>query len=153
MTTRPEAALILRTMALGVATGSRSSLAVAGPVLSGAHGPGPRSAAALAVVAELVVDKLPGTPSRLEAPILVGRIAAGGLGGVLMARRARVRTLGPVVAAMVGAAAGSWAGAAWRSRADRRLPRWIAAVIEDGFALAIVAWACTGRSTSTRRWS
>ncbi|WP_435738492.1 hypothetical protein V5D56_07880 [Cellulosimicrobium sp. PMB13] len=148
---RPKGpSLVVRSLALGVAAGSRSSLGVAGPVLAarpdGASGTGPvaRGAAVLAVAGEVVGDKLPSAPSRLAPPGPAFRMASGALGG---ARLARVRggSGAPVVVAAVagalGAAAGTWGGAAWRGLAVGKRPDWPGAVAEDVVAVALAAWA------------
>jgi uncharacterized membrane protein len=142
--------LVVRSLALGVAAGSRSSLGVAGPVLAarpdGAPGSGPvaRAAAVLAVAGEVVGDKLPSAPSRLDPPGPVLRMASGALGGV---RLARVRGAGApavvasAVAGALGGAAGTWGGAAWRRLAVGKRPDWPGAVAEDVVAVALAAWA------------
>jgi uncharacterized membrane protein len=64
----------------------------------------------LAVMGELVVDKLPITPSRLEAPLLVGRMCAGGFTGAVLGTAllqgvwmgALVGASGAVLGALVG---------------------------------------------------
>ncbi|MCO7275512.1 hypothetical protein [Cellulosimicrobium cellulans] len=144
-------ALLARALALGVAAGSRSSLGVAAPVLGGwvgGDGPGVvgvlvRGTAAAGVAGELVGDKLPQTPSRLDPPGPVFRLASGALGGVLLARR-RSGPAGVVAAAVAGAAgaaAGTWGGAAWRRLAVGSRPDWPGAVAEDAVALTLAALA------------
>jgi len=149
-TRRASVRLIASSAMLGVATGLRSTFAVAGPVLAGrlAHRAGdlvePASkratlAATAALGGELIVDKLPATPSRLVPPALGARLAAASAGAVALARRDNADVALPSVAAIAGAAAGSWGGALWR---EARFGRsWQRALIEDaaGFALAISA--------------
>ncbi|ARU52099.1 hypothetical protein CBR64_12070 [Cellulosimicrobium cellulans] len=149
--------LLARALALGVAAGSRSSLGVAAPVLGGwvggrargsGDGPGAlgvlvRGTAAAGVAGELVGDKLPQTPSRLDPPGPVFRLASGALGGVLLARR-RTGPVGVVAAAVAGAAGaavGTWGGAAWRRLAVGSRPDWPGAVAEDAVALTLAALA------------
>jgi hypothetical protein len=48
--------------------------------------PQARAAACVAVAAELVIDKLPRTPSRLETGGLAARVALAGAAGVVLAR-------------------------------------------------------------------
>jgi uncharacterized membrane protein len=107
-----------------------------------------RAVATLAAAGEGVVDTLPQTPSRLAAGPLVGRVLIGMAGGVALALRsasvpasALPRTV-LIPAALVGgasAAAGSYLGAGWRSRAPfgHDLP---AALIED-VVVTLLSWA------------
>lgn len=140
---RPSAALVLRSAALGVASGGRSSLGLAGPTLTSGRAHRPTSAvAALMVGGELVMDKLPGTPSRLQPPVVSVRVLSGAGGAVALAHREQAEPSLPALAGAAGAAAGSWSGAAWRSWAVGRLPDWEAALIEDVVAVGLAAVAC-----------
>ncbi|MCB7135292.1 hypothetical protein [Cellulosimicrobium marinum] len=161
------AATLARAAALGVAAGGRGSLGVVAPLLArpvpdgpsrtGPRRPGQRGPArqrpalrrlggallAVAVVGELVGDKLPSTPSRLDPPGPAVRAASGAAGAVLLARRRHGAGV-TVVAACVGAAgalAGTWGGAAWRRLAVGVRPDWPGAVAEDAAALTLAAWA------------
>jgi hypothetical protein len=69
--------MLERAAVLGAATGMRSTVALTGLILRRSDGlpavlrhPAARRIAAAAVGAELVVDKLPGTQSRLDPPRL-----------------------------------------------------------------------------------
>jgi uncharacterized membrane protein len=138
---------------LGFASGLRSATGIAAfahtvfadtPKADVAHG-----VAGLAIVGESVMDKLPSTPSRLKMPALLGRVVAGGLGAYGLARRAhpvevegRPRTA--AIAVGIGSAAalaGSYAGAAYRSAAAKKVPPVVGALAEDVVAngLAYVA--------------
>ena len=147
---RPAGApVVLRSALLGVATGGRSSLGFAGPVLTAPRGAGPgrsslpaKVATAVALAAELVADKQPGAPSRLSGAGLPSRLLAGFEGGARLATRSGANGALPATAGVVGAAAGSVAGAAWRRWAGGRLPATTAALLEDGVALALAALAC-----------
>jgi uncharacterized membrane protein len=157
---RPEAtdpagpaprSLLLRSALLGIAAGSRSSLGVSAPLLATPTGAGLARAltgrlagtlATAAVGAELVGDKLPQTPSRLQPPVLAGRLLSGAVGAVALAHREGARPAAPVLAGVAGAAAGSFGGFAWREWADRRVPDWQAALVEDGVAV-LLALAAT----------
>jgi uncharacterized membrane protein len=153
------ASLVLRSALLGVAAGSRSSLGVGAPILTTPAGAGlpraltGRGAGVLAtagVAAELVGDKLPRTPSRLQPPVLAGRLASGAAGAAALARRQRARPVAPVLAGIAGAAAGSFGGSAWRAWAARRVPDWQAALAEDAVAILLaLAVALPGRSRPT----
>lgn len=142
--------LLLRAFTLGTATGIRSSLGAAGPVLFGstkASSVG-RAARALAVGGELVADKLPQTPSRLQPPALAARAASGATGAVTLARRERfpARPVVPsAIAGMVGAVVGSYGGAAWRRWAATKGPDWRGALLEDGVGLGLAYAACRKR--------
>ncbi len=102
--------------------------------------------ASAAVVQELVVDKRPGTPSRLGSEGLGARLASGAAGSVALCRQEDATSFWPAVAGGLGALAGSHAGAAWRAAAARWMPDWQAALVEDGVALTAAAVATlTGR--------
>jgi uncharacterized membrane protein len=139
---------------LGVATGMRSTAGFGVLILrDGRPGdralPGPlgarlaKPAAALAIAAELVLDKLPIAGSRLEPAGLVGRISFAAAGGALVARG---RGVGPVPAALVAVAAALASAKVFhdlRARADRRVPDVAVALTEDALALRIAALATT----------
>ncbi|HET7326562.1 MAG TPA: hypothetical protein VFJ14_04670 [Nocardioidaceae bacterium] len=158
--TRPSAGLLLRSTALGVATGSRSSLGLAGVVISTPSTPLRRwravgrtgtSVATLMLGGELAADKHPAVPDRLEKPALPMRLVSGSGGGAALAAREHATIGLPMAAGALGAAAGSYGGAAWREIAASRMPDWQAALIEDGVALALAAAACLPGRRSTRR--
>lgn len=149
--------LLLSAGLLGVVAGLRSQLpgaVLAARGLEPAHGPLKllgssvgRRAAYLAAVGELVVDKLPATPSRVEGGALVPRVVSGALAGATLASATGVRgarLVLPVLAGGVGAWAGSWGGYLARRAAVERtgLPDPVVAVAEDllagGLALAAV---------------
>ena len=97
----------------------------------------------LAALGELVVDKLPMTPSRLEPGPLAGRLVGGSLAGALASRG---RGGSPVTGALVGMAAAlasSWIfnrGRTWIG--DRTgIPDPVVAVGEDGLAIAAATYA------------
>src|SRR6266550_5293694 len=127
MTSLPPPATLLRPLLLGVVTGARSQLGLT--VLAWSpprrHDPAPlrllrsragRAGSGLALVGELVGDKLPRTPSRLSPPMLGGRLAIGALVGALAAERRDPATTGLSAAAgVLGAAGSSWAGATART--------------------------------------
>ena len=85
----------------GLATGSRSftglaAVAFAAPREAQAQPdrilgrPGTKTAIGAVALQEWVMDKLPNTPSRLEAVGLIARAAAAGASGAILARRAQV---------------------------------------------------------------
>jgi uncharacterized membrane protein len=143
---RSRTRLARRSFALGWASGGRTSF---GPVALALTSRKPvtglrkaRSyAGLLAATGEVVVDKLPTTPSRLEPQVLGGRIAAGaGVGGGL-AHREKQSVWVPAAVGAAGAAAGSYAGVAWRRWAATRVPDWQAAVAEDVVTLLVARYA------------
>ncbi|GAA1919632.1 hypothetical protein GCM10009737_21490 [Nocardioides lentus] len=141
---RASARLVARSFALGSAAGARTMLGIAGPVYSGRAGATAVSSATLMLVGEMAADKSPVVPSRLDGGALYGRVAAGAAGARMLARRDGARTLVPTVAGGLGALAGSFAGAGWRSRATGLMPNWAAGLVEDGVAVGVAALACRG---------
>jgi uncharacterized membrane protein len=138
---------------LGVASGMRSTAGLGILVLRGgsrgrgAELPGPlaapaaKAAAVVAIGAELVLDKLPVTGSRLEAPGLIGRVTFAAIGGALVARGS---DLGALPAALVAAGAALASAKVFhdlRALADRRLPDPAVAVAEDALAIGVATLA------------
>jgi uncharacterized membrane protein len=147
---RRPGGLLLRSAALGFAAGARSTMGVAGVLLTSrwscarpARGlrRGLLVAGSLAVAVELVADKLSVTPSRLQPPSLAVRVASGLGGGVAMARQVDAHSAMPALVGGVCAAGGSLAGAAWREAAATHMPHWASAVVEDAAALLLTAVA------------
>jgi uncharacterized membrane protein len=155
--------LLLSAGLLGVVAGLRSQIpnaALAARGLEPTHGPlkllgtGPgRRASYLAAVLELVADKLPTTPSRVQPVQLVGRVVSGAVAAAALASATGVRgprLVPPVLAGSAGAWAGSWGGYLARRAAVERtgLPDPVIAVAEDllagGLALAAVQGRCQG---------
>ena len=135
---------------LGAVTGLRSFQSVAWLSREYAHGRVPMGATALrrwladdtvcTVVAalsvgELVADKVPGVPARIQPAPLMGRAAIGGAVGALVSGRDD-RVLGAAVGAAAAIAA-SFGGWFLRTEAARRtrLPDAVFAVIEDAAAV------------------
>ena len=81
---------------------------------------------ALAAAGELVLDKLPRTPSRLVPLTLILRCIVGAVCAFLISPNAASAAWG-----LAGALAGSYAGAAYR----RALPHLAAALVEDAVAI------------------
>ncbi len=138
---------------LGLSTGARASLAVAG-IAAGIRRPGDpvgtallrhrwgRLAAVALVAGELVGDKLPQSPSRLEPTGIGVRVALGALGGAaLPVPRQGGRLLGAVTGA-AGAVVGAVAGYRWRMFvAGRGWPDLPAALAEDAVAVTATWYA------------
>lgn len=140
------AGLVARSFALGLAAGSRSTLGLAGAAWVGSGAVG-RSVAGALVAAELAADKLPQAPSRLEPQGAVPRGLTAGVGGLALARRARVHADLPVLAAGAGSVLGTVLGSLWRERSP-----WSAttsALVEDAAALGLVGLAVRGLGRRT----
>jgi uncharacterized membrane protein len=97
--------------------------------------------AAVAASGELVADKLPRTPSRLEPLPLAGRVLLGALSGGLYARSRGSQVVVPALIAAGAAVATSYGGAIWRDRASRRDLGVPAALIEDAAAVVLATGA------------
>ncbi|MEI4274182.1 hypothetical protein TEK04_20855 [Klenkia sp. LSe6-5] len=134
--------LTVRSLLLGVATGCRSSLGLSAPALTSPDAGLTKKVGALgAVGAELYADKLAGTPERTSAQGLPLRFASAAGGAAALSTRENANAVAPILAGLLGAAAGSWGGLGWRRWAATRVPDWQAAVIEDavGVGLALAA--------------
>ncbi len=111
------------------------------------------AALTLCAAGELVVDKLPMTPSRLKAPLLLARLCAGAFVGAVLASAmfmaANIGALLGTSGALLGAVAGYWLRT--RTVARFRLPDWVVAVTEDAVVIAgavAVVWFALGRMAS-----
>jgi uncharacterized membrane protein len=82
----------------------------------------------LVAAVELVFDKLPRTPSRLQAPPLAARCISGAACAFFLAGG-----IGSAALGMLGALAGSYGGAAFRAR----FPGLPAALVEDAVAVGL----------------
>lgn len=152
--------LPVRAFALGLATGGRSTSGIAALALRTPAGSGSMAAlsstpgtalATAAALAELVGDKLPWTPSRLEPPVLAARVGLGLFGGSTLARRDGRSPFVPGLLGAAGAVAGSYAGAAWRSASARRRPDWQSALVEDAVVGLLAVYAVRRRPTPATR--
>lgn len=149
--------VLARALVLGIVAGIRSQLPFALMAVAARRGsfaacePGRlgllrTDGVALAVGAsalgEIVVDKLPIVPSRLEPGPLAGRVVIGGAAGAALAKEAG-GPIGPGAAAgSVGGLLGSYAGYWGRLLAGRAtgLPDPTVAVVEDAIGIAL-GWA------------
>ncbi len=121
---QPDAALLL-----GLAAGLRTFSAPAALALRTRPLSAPRRAVLAAAAGELIADKLPSMPSRLGRRGLSGRLLSSAVSGQLVAGpRGAVRG---ALAALAGALAGH--------TARGRSPGWVAAVCEDGMAIALAS--------------
>jgi len=90
---------------------------------------------ALLAAAELVADKLPLTPRRTNAAGLIARGVSGAICGMAVVGRGRKKEL--VIGAVVGATAAmasAWLGYQYRQRV--KLPKFVAAILEDAVAVS-----------------
>nr|WP_296069776.1 hypothetical protein [uncultured Actinoplanes sp.] len=152
--------ILARAAALGFAAGGRSLTPLA--VLALRRRDWITAVAAAAAAGELVVDKLPSTPSRLQPAPLGGRFVLGAVAGVLCARSRNTPVAVPALVAGVAALAGSYAGSTWRSYR----PGAGAALAEDAATIGLALTAAefppavsarrrgAGRTTAARirRW-
>jgi uncharacterized membrane protein len=151
--------LVLRAGLLGIVAGLRSQLptaALAARDLEPESGPlaflgsgGGRRASYLAAAGEIVADKLPVTPSRMERGQLIGRVISGGIAGAVLASARGVRgarLVLPVATAAAGAYLGSWGGYTARKAVGTAtgLPDPVVAVGEDLVAVGLAAVAVRG---------
>lgn len=87
---------------------------------------------------ELIGDKLPTTPSRLETGPFVGRLAIGAIAGALLSQRYDQPILSGAVRGAVGAGLGTIAGYSVRQLLSHTvIPDFLVATIEDGVALSL----------------
>ena len=100
-----------------------------------------RAVAGLAVGGELVVDKLPNTPSRLEPPGLIARAVLASAAGALIARASERPMVPAAAVAALAALASARIGHDLRVLASRRVPPLAAALGEDVVALALAVGA------------
>jgi uncharacterized membrane protein len=130
----------------GAATGLRSTAGMAALINAGVPGL-PRQltghaaqvAASLGVAGELVADKLPSAPSRLEPAGLGGRVVLAAAAGAVLARGAKDPLLPAVVVAAAAALLSARIGHDVRAAASKRVPPAAAATAEDVVALALAA--------------
>lgn len=134
---------VARSLAIGIATGARSSLGLV-PSALGSGRTGVITLAVGLVIAEMTVDKLPVAGSRLDRGPLLGRLGLGAVGAVALARHQCAGVVAPAVVGTLGAAAGSFGGWWVRDLAATRGWTWQVAVLEDGTALALTALAWRG---------
>ncbi|WP_433366524.1 hypothetical protein ACQPZX_37890 [Actinoplanes sp. CA-142083] len=125
--------LLIRAAALGASAGGRSVTPLAALADRGFL----RVAARVAAIGELIADKLPGTPSRLQPAPLAGRVALGALSAGIYAHRRGRSVFLPAAVAGATAFAASYAGASWRALAERHGLDLPAAVAEDAAAVAL----------------
>jgi uncharacterized membrane protein len=139
----PASGALGRAAVLGAAAGLRGTVAPAALIVRGRDGlpavlrhPAARRIAAIADGAELVIDKLPATPSRLDPPGLAGRLISASLAAAVLARSAYRGPIPAVLTASAAALAAAKIGHDARAALARRFPDPVVAVAEDALAIA-----------------
>jgi uncharacterized membrane protein len=129
---------------LGAASGARGQLGVAtvvarsDPSLPGIfRQPWTRRLLVAAAAGELVVDKLPNTPSRLEPAGLAGRLVLGATAAGLFARTRRAPWLPAAAIGASSAIVAAKIGHDVRARLDQHAPDAAVAVVEDALAFGL----------------
>jgi uncharacterized membrane protein len=89
----------------------------------------------------MAADKHPEMPSRLGAPGVLPRFASGTVGSIALAGQQNAVADVPVLAGLVGVAAGAVGGAALREAAAARIGGWQAALVEDAIAVGLTRLA------------
>lgn len=142
----PAFEVLQRGAVLGAATGMRSTVALAALVVRRSDGlpaalrhPAARRIAAVADGAELVADKLPMTPSRLDPPGLAGRLISAGLAAAVLARSAHRAPIPAVLTASAAALVAARICHDARAALARRVPDPAVAVAEDALAIGLAA--------------
>ena len=139
---RPRGRTLSKCLLIGLAAGGRSSFGLSAPLLTSASTRA-RILGVSSVLGEMVLDKLPATPSRLDTGPLGGRVLAGAVGGATVAARSGHTPLALIGATLgvAGSVTGSVLGAAWREVAANNGLGWPAAVAEDVLSLSVAAYA------------
>ncbi len=99
-------------------------------------------AAGVAVVVELVLDKMPFTGSRLELAGLAGRVVFAGMAGALVVRKPSRSVVAPAAVAVVTALLTAKVAHDVRARLSERVPDPAVAVVEDLAALGTAIAGC-----------
>jgi uncharacterized membrane protein len=150
---------VVRTTTLGFVAGLRSFMPLAilaaylereGPdigdggwAIDALAAPTGALALGVAAVGEVVADKLPIVPSRLEPLPLAGRIVLGGTVGALASLAEGRTSDSGALAGSLGAVVGSLAGYTLRTKTRRVLPLQplLLSLAEDGLAFSLGRWA------------
>lgn len=99
----------------------------------------------LFAIGELVVDKLPQTPSRTAPTGLIARAVTGGLSGAALALSGGRSGLAGAVLGAAGGVAGAFAGYQIRHGlvVQNKLPDFVVAVVEDLLAISGGLYICS----------
>jgi len=148
--------LLLLALLLGVSAGLRSMTplavvawaargwpAVAGSALGFMAAPITGYVFAALAIGELIADKLPFIPSRLQPGPLGGRVISGALTGAVAAIAMQGSPLLAGIAGAIGGLAGSYGGHAVRRdlTVGRKLPAIPIALVEDAVAIGLAVLA------------
>ncbi len=129
-----------RATRLGFVTGLRSMTPAALLVWT-SEKPSPtlKALTGFLAIGEIIGDKLPITPGRLDSGPFIGRIVFGAVAGALVSRRLNQTLLQGAIRGAIGAIAGSIAGYTYRTLLSQGLdlPDFVAAIVEDSFALTV----------------
>ena len=143
---RATRAAIVGSVLLGAASGLRGQLGLAAVVVRSDPSlpplfrrPWTRRLLVAAAAGELVVDKLPTTPSRLEPPGLAGRLVMGGLAAGLFAQTRQAAWLPASAIGATCAIVAAKIGHDVRARLARHAPDPAIAVLEDAMAFGLAA--------------
>lgn len=111
--------------------------------------PAARSVLQFAALGEMVVDKLPIVPDRIEAGPLLGRVVWGAVAGGVLAQLNRESCIQGALLGGAAAAAATYAGYYARKALTRdvKLPDLTVALCEDVVAIALARHACQGAGT------
>jgi uncharacterized membrane protein len=140
--------LLTRSALVGAASGLRSQIGAGAVVLAGREDLPPalrsrkvRTAFALAVLGEIVTDKLPIAGSRLAPGPLAARVVLGGAAAGAMAWRRRADVLPAVLVAGAAALVAAKVGHDARAAAAKRAPDLVVALAEDALAVSLALTA------------
>jgi uncharacterized membrane protein len=133
-----EGTRLRQAAALGIATGARTFLAPAALALRGRLGTAARFVVPALAAGELVGDKLPSAPPRIQGPGLVGRVLAGAFSGRVAGGNLRGAGVGATFAL-----ASAYPSQLLRTQIVERtpVPDIACAVPEDLLAIALVTYA------------
>ncbi len=106
----------------------------------------------LAAVGEIIADKLPTIPSRLESRFFVGRMIIGAVAGAIICRRAGQPLIQGAMRGAIGASIGTIVGYTYRTLVAQTtsIPDVVLATIEDIVALNI-GWQAVHSSQQVKR--
>ncbi|MCE3551704.1 hypothetical protein LWC33_09580 [Pseudonocardia sp. RS11V-5] len=149
---------LIRAVALGAATGSRSTAGTAALALTSRPGDaglagriGGRAGTTLTglmAAAEAVADKQPAVPGRLGAPGLAPRLTLGSTSAAAMARRDGEDPALPALAGLAGAAGAAVLGVRARAAAARRFGSDLPGALAEDVLAALLAWSGARRRRS-----
>jgi uncharacterized membrane protein len=141
--------VVIGSVLLGAASGLRSQIGVTTVVVRSDPSlplifrqPWTKRLLVVAAAGELVVDKLPMTPSRLAPPGLAARLVLGALAAGLFAQTRQVPWLAAAAIGASSAALAAKVGHDVRAGLARRVPDPAVAVVEDGLGLGLAAAGC-----------